>query len=156
MNQQVRDFRKTVQALEKVIDAQVASCCPGLSMAQCHALLAIEALGSTTVSQLAGRLGLDSSTVSRTVEGLVRNGVIKRRRDSKDRRVVRIQLSEKGKSSCRNIHDASDEYYSGVLQRIPARDVDVVMKRFNQLVDAFVRHETVREQAATCCDDDEG
>lgn len=144
-------FRKVFQGLESAISAQVASCCPGLTMAQCQLLLALGDVGRSTVSQLAERLDLDRSTVSRTVEGLVRLGVVSRRRGSRDRRVVLIGLSAKGKSLCQSINDASENYYTRVLELIPAEDLDAVVERFTQLVDAFVRQEARRKNGAGCC-----
>ena len=44
------------------------SCCRGVTLAQCHTILEIEELGQATTVELSKRLGLDKSTLSRTID----------------------------------------------------------------------------------------
>ncbi len=50
-----------------------------------------------TVTELGERLGLKTSTVTALADRMERDGLIRRKRNDKDRRVVRLYLTEKGK-----------------------------------------------------------
>lgn len=50
-----------------------------------------------TISTLAARLGLDPATVVRTVDSLEKRGLVVRRRDLHDRRLVFVEFTEEGR-----------------------------------------------------------
>src|SRR5512133_3813771 len=91
-------LRELIRYLERkfgILEDGELSCC-GISMAQCHALVEIGRAGSISLIDLAKLLDLDSSTMSRTVNGLVRNEIVERELDPSDRRYVTIKLTSKG------------------------------------------------------------
>src|SRR5438270_10741068 len=49
-----------------------------------------------TISGIAGRLGIDPTTVVRTVDSLEKRGLVERRRDRQDRRQVFVELTDAG------------------------------------------------------------
>jgi DNA-binding MarR family transcriptional regulator len=68
----IEQFRQILRDFGREINLQnSASCCRGISVAQCHTLLEIEKHREISVTDLARNLSLDKSTVSRTVDGLV-------------------------------------------------------------------------------------
>jgi DNA-binding MarR family transcriptional regulator len=117
--------------------------------------MAVEELGETTLGQLAQHLELDNSTLSRTVEGLVQNGLVKRSVHPTDRRATLLGLTEQGKATCNAINESSDNYYAGVLELIPAGEREPVLEKFTLFVDAFVRHEQRHKASTGCCGEDE-
>lgn len=64
--------------------------------------LVVLAAGERTVSELGTELALDSGTLSPLLRRLETRGLVARRRDADDERVVRVSLTEAG----RDIHDA--------------------------------------------------
>lgn len=142
----VRAFRSLIRQLEENVQAQSNRCCTGVTVSQCHALLEIERLGNTSIGQLAETLGLDNSTVSRTVDGLVSMQLVERAPDRRDRRYVVIALSEKGRETCRQYNAESDQYYQGVLEAIPQADRQRVIDAFTAFVNAM---STYREGMAS-------
>ena len=52
----------------------------------------------TTMSEIAGRLGISAATASRACDGLARTGLVERRDDPDDRRVRRVHVTETGAS----------------------------------------------------------
>jgi len=140
-NTSIRLFRKAVRAFEQAMVAQLNTCCSGVSQAQCHALIAIEEHGKLTIGQLAQNLDLDNSTLSRTVQGLVEVGFVERTVHPTDRRAVLLSLTEKGRATCHVFNEASDRYYTAVLEQIPPEERGTVVDKFSLLVEAFVRHE---------------
>jgi DNA-binding MarR family transcriptional regulator len=120
-NKIVKEFRINLRRLEQLMVSQQKrdAAWHGVSLAQCHCLLAIEQLGRPSQNDLAEQLCLDKSTLSRTVEGLVRIGLIERAIDDKDRRVYRIRLTEQGAKTCLTINTIYDALYRQVLDRLP-------------------------------------
>lgn len=116
------------------MDHRDRDCCGGLPLSQCHPLLEIDALGETSLSDLAARLELDASTLSRTVDGLVRSGLVKRRPNSRDRRYVVLSLSPKGQRTCDEINHRNDRLCEEILSRLPRKRRDDAVRLFDDLV----------------------
>jgi DNA-binding MarR family transcriptional regulator len=94
-----------------------------------------------TMSQLAAALRLDHSTLSRTVEGLVRSKLIGRLRDESDRRLVWVRLTDHGARSCADIHRNNDAYCASVFDNIPLAERANILEAFESLVQAYLVHE---------------
>jgi DNA-binding MarR family transcriptional regulator len=56
-----------------------------------------------TISSIAGKLGIDSATVVRTVDSLEKRGLVERRRDKQDRRQVFVELTDAGRTVRREL-----------------------------------------------------
>jgi DNA-binding MarR family transcriptional regulator len=105
-------------------------------------LLDIDEHGQVTMGQLASHLRLDQSTLSRTVDGLVRKKLVERLQDDLDRRVVLIKLTTEGDSLCQEIHSNNDQFSRGVFEKIPPNEREIVIRGFEMLVQAYQDHET--------------
>jgi DNA-binding MarR family transcriptional regulator len=134
----VREFRKNLRRLEQLIVLQLRedTGCHGVSVAQCHCLLAVEQLGRPSQNELAEQLCLDKSSLSRTVDGLVQIGLLERAIDEKDRRVYRIRLTVQGEKTCSIINTSNDDLYSRVLDRLPM-PAEIVVGAFAAFVQAM-------------------
>ena len=148
--QRIRTFRKNLRRIEREIVSQLkdeTTCC-GVSLAQCHALLEIGQQKETTISDLAYTLKLDKSTLSRTIDGLVRIGHVDRVINPNDRRFMRIALSDQGISVYDSINQTCDTFYTNVFQHIPDEKHDQVIEGLGLLVDAFISAKN--ETSETC------
>jgi DNA-binding MarR family transcriptional regulator len=72
-----------------------------LSIAEMHTLEGIGLYDSRTMSETASILKITTGTLTVAVDRLVRKGYVVRKRDPNDRRVVRVQLTKKGKLAFR-------------------------------------------------------
>jgi DNA-binding MarR family transcriptional regulator len=70
-----------------------------LSITEIHTLKAIGVAGKTSMSDVAKKLGITHGTLTIAINRLVRKGYVLRNRIEQDRRVVVIELSEKGKGA---------------------------------------------------------
>ena len=138
---EIRRFRRFLRRFERLTSTQLKNCCAGVTLAQCLVLLEIDEAEQLTMSQLASRLRLDNSTLSRTIEGLVQRRLVKRLREEQDRRVVRIRLTPEGDSVCRSIHEENDGHYIRVFEKIPESRRGTIIKNFETLVQAFLDYE---------------
>lgn len=136
---EIRFFRKTVRRFERLLSDQVKedSCCIGVTLAQCHALLEIEEHGETTIRELTGSLGLDKSTLSRTIDSLVKAGLVERIPHPSDRRFMLLNLTDRGKATCNEINATNDAYYTKIFQSIPVRKHEGVVESLGLLVRAM-------------------
>jgi DNA-binding MarR family transcriptional regulator len=137
----IRRFRRVLRSFERLNQVQLKSCCSRVTLAQCLVLLETEEAGRPTMGELAARLRLDNSTLSRTVDGLVERGCLARERDDRDRRAVWVRLTAEGVAVCRSIHKENDAYYRRVLRRIPPSRRAAVLRGFETLVRAFLDDE---------------
>lgn len=66
---------------------------------QLHAILWLGADGPLTMGEVAQRVGASEKTMTGIVDRLVREDLIRRVRDGSDRRVVRVELTRKGRAA---------------------------------------------------------
>lgn len=147
---QIREFRRSLRQFTRVTNVQLRSCCTDVTLAQCLVLLEIDDQERLTVGQLASRLRLDDSTLSRTIDGLVRRGLLERTRDDEDRRIVWARLTQQGTTAAAAIHEQNDALYRGILRRIPSAKRATVVRNFAVLVQAFLESETESGARPAC------
>ena len=142
-NQKIRSFRKLWRRFERLTANQIKqdSCCQGVTLAQCHTILEIENLGQATTVALSKRLGLDKSTLSRTIDGLVNNGLTERAAHPTDRRFNLLSLTTKGQDVADHINQSDDDFYSRVFEGLESERHDEVIRNFEKLVLAMHRHQ---------------
>lgn len=70
----------------------------GLTYSQYLLLIALAARDGQTVSELGQQMFLESNTLTPLIKRLEGAGLLSRSRDERDERVVRVSLSEKGRS----------------------------------------------------------
>jgi DNA-binding MarR family transcriptional regulator len=120
----VRSFRSHLREIERQVARNLkdqTTCC-GVTMAQCHLLLEMEELENPNIAELAQRMRLDASTLSRTVDGLVKAGLLTRSEDPDNRRRTQLALTGKGRQTYDIINHGCDEFYARMLARIPAKN----------------------------------
>lgn len=134
-NDSIKQFRKHIRILQRKLGLQLSgdSICCGVTVAQCHTLLAIEERKLTTVTDLALDLELDKSTLSRTIESLVALGLVNRITNSGNRRSQHISLTQEGVHAVSSIHVQWNDYFESILSQIPEPKRAVVMEGLSLL-----------------------
>lgn len=148
----IRSFWEKLRQLEREIGWQLKSeteCC-GVTLAQCHIIMEIGKSGDTSVVELAAVLGLDASTLSRHINGMVNVGLVNRFLNPKDRRYVSITLTGQGQKVYQSIEDICSKHYAKVFEFIPREKHQQVLESFNLLVDAVIKAQKTRK-ALECC-----
>ncbi len=145
----IRLLREKLRQLERELDDRFRSdsgCC-GLTLAQCHTLLEIGNKGEISLVELASRLSLDTSTLSRTINGLVILGLVNRLANEKDRRYISISLTDQGRKVFDEIEKTFNDYFSSVLELIPVEKREVVVESISLFSDALGKD----NDSAGCC-----
>ena len=75
----------------------------GITYPQYLALVALSSKDGQTVSELGEALFLESNTLTPLIKRLEAAGLVERRRDTRDERVVRVSLSEAGRALAADI-----------------------------------------------------
>jgi DNA-binding MarR family transcriptional regulator len=83
----------------------IAAACAAhhLSAPQVHTVLALGAEGALTMGDLARRVAVTEKTVTGLVDRLERDGLVARRRDEADRRIIHVALTAAGKALHRRL-----------------------------------------------------
>ncbi len=109
----------------------------GITSSQCYTLLEIERSSGLTMNELSTKMNLDTSTMTRIMDNLVRDGLVKRVRDKGDRRFVVVQLTEQGQECAQKLRASIEKYYCDIITAIPVGQVDQVLASVNTLLTAF-------------------
>ena len=153
----IRSFRKGLRELEREVELALSDqteCC-GVTPAQCHLILAVEEAGGTSVGEIAAALELDSSTLSRAVDGLVKAALLEREEDPANRRRQIVSLSAEGREKAKSINSVCDRYYEGLLGTLPAKESKAIVAALPVFVKAL--REWRRSQGpGGCCGDSKG
>lgn len=139
----IKNLRESVRQMERklgILDESEVSC-HGISLAQCHALVEIGRAKSISLIELSELLNLDSSTMSRTVNNLVNNGMAGRELDSNDRRYVTIKLTENGLKKFMRIEDNMNLYFTNIFESIPCEKQEQVLESLQILVAAIAKND---------------
>lgn len=113
-------------------------CCFGISVSQCYILEALHTHGALTMNELAKKMYLKISTVTRVVEQLVKKKYVKREEGINDRRIRLINLTKQGRAIYKKTWDNIFESEKVILKNVPSEYKTVlidVLKKLNQAVD---------------------
>lgn len=109
----------------------------GFTSSQCYSLIEILKAESLTMNELSDKMNLDTSTMTRVVDKLVRDNLIKRDRAEDDKRVVIVTLTEQGREAALKLYSSVNEYYRKTISSIPDGKVDEVLNAVSVLLKAF-------------------
>ncbi|MGF7086939.1 DNA-binding MarR family transcriptional regulator [Kroppenstedtia sanguinis] len=100
---------------------------------QFTALLLLNDEGDMTIGDLSQKMYLACSTMTDLVDRMEKNELVDRIRDNRDRRVVRIQLLQKGKEIIEDVMEARRSYLSQVLSGFSEEEVREMTKHLSLL-----------------------
>lgn len=109
----------------------------GFTTTQCYTLLELAKVSHLTMNELSEKMNLNTSTMTRIIDTLSRDGYIERQKSKEDRRLVIVSLSPKGKESSKTLNDSVNAYYKKVIESIPTGKLSDVLASADLLVKAF-------------------
>lgn len=120
--------------------------CYDCTYAQCHVIWETAQESKISVIELAARLNISKSAVSRTVDDLVNKGYLDRTPNPNDRRYVDIQLTQKGQKTFQEIEQSSRSYFETILESIPENKREATLEGI-QTFSAALSHVLKKESA---------
>ncbi|WP_407564681.1 MarR family winged helix-turn-helix transcriptional regulator [Streptomyces sp. 184] len=100
------------------------------------------------LGELAGRLGVEASHVTRQVQQLQKAGYVTRVPDPDDGRAQRIQLTGAGREAISRIREVSCRGMQVALEEWSPEDLRRLAELFHRMVDDFVAHADARAAEA--------
>ncbi len=112
-----------VARFERLLESQ------GMTHAGWQALLAIGAAERLTQREVAERCYVTPATVTGVVDTLERDGLVVRERDTADRRVVRVRLTDEGRARLARTKKAAAKEMGALFDDLTERE-EAVVRRF--------------------------
>lgn len=119
-----------------VLERGEASCC-GITLSQSYTIVEIGRAGTMSANVLTEILGVDKSTVSKSIDKLVNNGILVRDTDPEDRRAVILSLSDKGQSVFAAVEKRATKYFAEVVAAIPEDKREQIIESLQYLGQAL-------------------
>lgn len=136
-----KNFRELIRLLERKLGLlnKQDSCCSEVTLAQCHALVEIGRSKSISLKELANILGLDISTMSRTVDSLVKKEFVVRIQSETDRRSILISLTNKGLNLFNDIENKMNAEFENIFDHISKEDQISALSGLNIIIEALTK-----------------
>ncbi|MBW1690873.1 MAG: MarR family transcriptional regulator [Deltaproteobacteria bacterium] len=104
-----------------------------VSAPQLHCLLALYEHGPLPPSQIARHIMVKSSTVTGIIDRLEQKGLVSRLRNSPDRRVITIQLTEGGRELAKNAPFPIQHKIVDGLKKLPEKEIKRIILSLSKL-----------------------
>ncbi|WP_134686973.1 MarR family winged helix-turn-helix transcriptional regulator [Brevibacillus migulae] len=112
-----------------VLEQTETPCGFSMSLSQVFAMQELEK-SSMSMKELAEKLRLERSSVSRLIDSLVKGGFVSRELNEQNRREVVLRLTEKGERSMETLREQSIRFYESILSNVEANEQQKVLEGF--------------------------
>lgn len=131
-------FNRILMLEEKWLNQEGLS---DLSITEIHMLSAIAQREDASMSSVAKQASLTNGTVTTMVKKLEKKGYVLRRQDAEDKRIVRVILSDKGRSANQQ-HDQFHRNFTGeILRELEPNEREVFVKGISRVNQYFTQME---------------
>ena len=141
------ELRSNVQKFVRLfglLEQNVTPCGFPLSVSQVFALQELEK-GTMSVTELASRLELERSSVSRLVDELVKGEFVSRSINEANRREMVLSLTEKGMRTIQQVRQQSLRFYQSVLGSLSNTDQTLIIDGFKKFTGALLQHRRIKD-----------
>lgn len=128
-------LRHSGYLLLKVTRQHLAS--RGLTMPRFWVLAHVEKQPDITMGELKESMHLAGSSVSGLVDQLIADGLLQRKRDKADRRIVRLSLTAAGKRQVEETLEFRYDQIAGAIQGLSKQEVRTTTGVLEQIVQVF-------------------
>ena len=136
-------IRKAWQKILRMYNIEAAK--HGSTMSVGYILLNIDKEG-TPSTQLGPKVGIEKSSLSRTLKWMEEQGLIYRKSDPEDRRVIKICLTEYGQQNRVVSREAVIGFSEAVQAKIPAEKLAIFVEVISQITDIAMGEEEADRQ----------
>jgi DNA-binding MarR family transcriptional regulator len=107
-----------------------------LTLAQLKSLFFISSEGNTNVRKLAAALSVTSANVTGIVDRLVKQGLVTRRENPEDRRMLLLQVTDKGRALITDLRERQISRLSEILDYMSPDEVSILAQGLSSLLKA--------------------
>lgn len=140
----IREFNRHYTVVLDLLNRHVLG--SGYSLAEARLLYELSESGPCIANELAGRLQMDKSYLSRLLAGFERKGLVRREPVPRDSRASAIVLTQEGAACLRDLSARSDRHIRGMLHWLSDREcaevlqaMDGIRKRLAKAADFAAR-----------------
>ncbi|MDX9759236.1 MAG: MarR family transcriptional regulator [Bacteroidota bacterium] len=108
-----------------------------LSVSEFKCLRAFRRDTEMSVKDIAHRMNLTSSRLTRIIDGLVKKRFVTRHIDPDDRRIINVRLTKQGETIAKKVTSDCIHIYEQVLGIVNAREHDRIIESIGELADAL-------------------
>ncbi|MBI4641710.1 MAG: MarR family transcriptional regulator [Candidatus Tectomicrobia bacterium] len=108
-------------------------CCHGISVSQCYTMSTLGESGVLSMHELADKMHLTVSTMTRVIDQLVEKGLAKRKTSPEDRRVCCVQLTKEGESLLKTIEGELVDVEKQILEKIKPTERETMIRAIEDL-----------------------
>lgn len=149
-----RSFTRLARFINQLMREQLASCCP-ITVRQCYTLEALMA-GPKTMKILAAEVAIHQSTLTRIVEKLEKQDLVRRTRKPGNQRSVDVQITDAGKEMYLHLDAVCFHLCSDLLAMIPEDRQVSVVESMEVLADLLnPQNEAFQALLKRCCGESE-
>jgi MarR family transcriptional regulator, organic hydroperoxide resistance regulator len=102
----------------------------GITIGQSFILLSLRERDEQNVKELAENLAIDSSAITGLVDRLEKADLVERRADERDRRALRIHLTDKGKKTVNTMVKLGNQFNEGLKEGMSKSELAALDKFF--------------------------
>jgi len=102
----------------------------GITIGQSFILLSLRERDGQNVKELAEKLAIDSSAITGLVDRLEKADLVERRADERDRRALRIHLTDKGAKSVGTMVKLGNQFNEGLKEGLSKSELAALEKFF--------------------------
>jgi DNA-binding MarR family transcriptional regulator len=104
-----------------------------LTPQQAETLQLLAEKGALSTSALASELGIDSSTASRNLTGLEKDGLVTRKKGADDGRQTDVRLTPRGKRAADSASNKAQQAYAAIMDKLARADRSKVIEALDIL-----------------------
>lgn len=116
----------------------------GMTTSTAFILLKISTSEGTPATKIAPLMGLESRSLTRALKNLEKKGYIYKEKDAKDRRSVRIYLTEKGKEKKGKAIETVKTFNQFVKDRVPDEKLNTFIQVSRLIIDWTENNEELK------------
>ena len=110
-----------------------------VSKTELLSMLIVDRYGEVIMSQISDYINAPLRTTTGLVNRLVKSGYLRRERSEEDRRIVAIQLTDKGKKLMTEVKVTIGSYLERINAVLSAEERQILFQIFIKIIDAFSR-----------------
>ncbi len=126
-----RQLGKLVRAYE--LCDQACSALLGVTPAQGYSLLSMPEKGYLSMNDLSKSLDLANSTMTRMVDQLAQKGLVRRKADAEDRRIVLVGLTEQGRVARATLEKEFQDFFGQVAAGFPEEERHIMLRALERV-----------------------
>ena len=138
----IKEITKLQQRLNQTLDQSTSDAWINLNLtvAQLKSLFFIDSNGVTNSRSLASALGVTPSNMTGIIDRLAKQGLVSRQENPEDRRILLLQVTDKGRDTLVKLKESKTSHMSEVLACIDTEELSILAWGLSSLVKAAEAH----------------